>query len=156
MIAKESCLWTPTSCCRNRKMGKKILFGYQRPSLCLFGFVSWSWIGNENIYMLISTRFYVPFNSFMLLHLLLCHYTDAIMGAIASQITSLTIVYSTVCSGADQREHQSSASLAFVRGIYRGPVNSPHKGPVTRIMFPFDDVMRRSTHEVIVTWGPSQ
>ena len=44
----------------------------------------------------------------------------------------LTIVYSSVYSGADQRKHQSSASLAFVRGIPRGPVNSPHKGPVTR------------------------
>ena len=59
----------------------------------------------------------------------------------ASQITSLTIVYSTVYSGADQRKHQSSASLAFVRGIHRSLVNSPHKGPVTRKMFPFDDVI---------------
>ena len=63
------------------------------------------------------------------------------MGAIASQITSLTIVYSTVYSDADQRQHQSSASLAFVRVIHRGPVNSPHKWPVTRKMFPFDDVI---------------
>ena len=54
------------------------------------------------------------------------------MSVIASQITTLTIVYSTICSGADQRKHQSSASLAFVRGIHRGPVNSPHKWPVTR------------------------
>ena len=38
-------------------------------------------------------------------------------------------------------KHQSSASLAFVRGIHRWPVNSPHKGPVTRKMFPFDDVI---------------
>ena len=52
------------------------------------------------------------------------HYNDVIMGAMASQITSLTIVYSTVYSGAD----------------HRGPVNSPHKWPVTRKMFPFDDV----------------
>ena len=59
----------------------------------------------------------------------------------ASQITSLTIIYSTVYSGADQRKHQSSASLAFVRGIHRGPVNSLHKGPVTRKMSPFDDVI---------------
>ena len=49
------------------------------------------------------------------------------MGAIASQITSLTIVYSTAYSGADQSKHQSPASLAFVRGILRGPANSPHK-----------------------------
>ena len=63
------------------------------------------------------------------------------MNTIASQITSLTIIYSTVYSGADQIKHQSSASLAFVRGIHRWPVNSPHKGPVTRKMFPFDDVI---------------
>ena len=63
------------------------------------------------------------------------HYNDVIMGAIASQISSLTIVYSTVYSGGDQRTHQSSASLAFVRGITRWPVNSPHKWPVTRKMF---------------------
>ena len=72
------------------------------------------------------------------------HYDDVIMGAIASQITSLTIVYSTVYSGADQRKHQSSASLAFVWGIHRGPVNSPHKWPVTRKMYPFDDVIMMS------------
>ena len=63
------------------------------------------------------------------------------MSLIASQITSLTIVYSTVYSDADQRKHQSSASLAFVREIHRGPKNSPRKGPVTRKMFPFDDVI---------------
>ena len=65
------------------------------------------------------------------------------MGAIASQITSLTIVHSIVCS-ADQRKHKSSASLAVVRGIHRGPVNSPHKWPVTRKLFPFDDVIMQS------------
>ena len=63
------------------------------------------------------------------------------MGAIASQITSLTIVYSIVYSDADQRKHQSSASLAYVRVIHRGPVNFPHKWPVTRKMFPLDDVI---------------
>ena len=71
------------------------------------------------------------------------HYGDVIMGTIASQITSLTIVYSTIYSDANQRKHQSSASLAFVRGSHRGPVNSPHKWPVTRKMFPFDDVIMR-------------
>ena len=69
------------------------------------------------------------------------HYDDVIMDMIASQITSLTIVYSLVYSGTDQRKHQSSASLAFVRGIHRGPMNSPHKGPVTWKMLPFDDVI---------------
>ena len=52
-----------------------------------------------------------------------------------------TIAYSTVYSGADERKHQSPASLAFVWGIHRWPVNYPHKGPVTRKMFPFDDVI---------------
>ena len=69
------------------------------------------------------------------------HYGDAIMGVIASQITSLTIVYSTVFSDADQRIHQSSTSLAFVWGIHHGQVNSPHKWPVTQKMFPFDDII---------------
>ena len=53
--------------------------------------------------------------------LLTQHYNDIIMRAMASQITSLTIVYSIVYSGADQRKYQSSASLAFVRGIHRWP-----------------------------------
>ena len=79
------------------------------------------------------------------------HYGDVIMGAIASQITSLTIVYSTVYSDADQRKHQSSASLAFVRGIHRRPVNFPHKWPVTRKMFPFDDVIMYS--DKLVLWS---
>ena len=50
------------------------------------------------------------------------------MSTMASQITSLAIVYSSVYSGSDQRKHQISASLALVRGIHRSPVNSPHKG----------------------------
>ena len=76
------------------------------------------------------------------------HYSGIIMGAMASQITSPTIVYSTLYSGADPRKHQSSASLAFVRGIHRWPVNSPHKWPVTRKMFLFDDVImgKHTTH----------
>ena len=64
----------------------------------------------------------------------------------ASQITSLTIVYSSVYSDAYQSTHQSSASLAFVWGIHRWPVNSPHKWPVTREMFPFDDVIMSHSH----------
>ena len=74
------------------------------------------------------------------------HYGDIIMGTIASQITRLTTVYSTVYSDANQRKHQSSASLAFVRGIHWGPVNSPHKWPVTRKLFPFDDVIMIAVH----------
>ena len=71
------------------------------------------------------------------------------MDVIASQITSLTIVYSNVYSGADQSKHQSSVSLAFVWGIHRGPVNSPHKWPVTRKMFPFDDVIMLIPHFIM-------
>ena len=62
------------------------------------------------------------------------HYSDVIMSAMASQITGVSVVCSTVFSGVDQRKHQSSASLAFVGGF-------PHKGPVTRKMFPFDDAI---------------
>ena len=69
------------------------------------------------------------------------HTNDVIMSTMASQTTSLTIVYSTVYSGANHIIHQSSASLAFVRGIHQWPVNSPHKGPVKRKMFPFGDVI---------------
>ena len=63
----------------------------------------------------------------------LWHYSDVIISTIACQITSRTIVYSTVYWGADQRKHQSCASLDFVRGIRRWPVNSPHKKPVTQV-----------------------
>ena len=82
----------------------------------------------------------------MMLHLYY-HHNDVIMSEMASQITSLTSVYSTVYSGTDQRKHQSSVSLAFVRGIYRGPANSPYKWPVTWKVFPFDDVIMQ-----IVYW----
>ena len=54
------------------------------------------------------------------------HYSDVIMSAMASQIIGVTIVYSTVCPGVDQTKHQSSTSLAFMRGIHRSQVNSPH------------------------------
>ena len=73
------------------------------------------------------------------------YYSDVIMDTMESQITSLTIVYSTVYSGADERRHQSSASLAFVGGIHRWLLNSPHKGPVTLKLFPFDDVIMPSS-----------
>ena len=68
-------------------------------------------------------------------HVLPSHYNDVVMGSIASLITSLAIVYSVVYSDADQRKHQSSASLAFVWEIHQGPVNFPHKWPVTRKIF---------------------
>ena len=68
------------------------------------------------------------------------HYSDVIMGSMAFQIAGVSI-FLNVCSGADQRKHQSSASLLFVRGIHRWPVDSPRKGLVTRKLFPFDDVI---------------
>ena len=92
-----------------------------------------------------------------LLTILFWHCGDVIIGAIASQITSLTIVYSTVYT---DKKHQSSASLAFVRGNHRGPVNSPHKWPVTRKMFPFDDVIMKPlrlhlTSQIAKSVGPT-
>ena len=94
-----------------------------------------------------------PYHAYMYIKMkcvcVLSHYDDVIMGAMASEITNLTMVYSTVYSDADQRKHQSSASLAIVRGIHRGPVNFPHKWPVTRKMFPFHDV-------IMVHWKMTQ
>ena len=83
-------------------------------------------------------------------------YSDVIMSTMASQIISLKIVYSTVYSGADQRKYQSSLSLAFVGGIHRCSVNSPHKGPVTWKMFPFDDVIMDKTFYRILKQGPGK
>ena len=59
------------------------------------------------------------------------HYSDVIISEMTTQIIGVSMVCSTVCSGEDQRKHQSSASLAFVKGIHRWSVNPPHKGPVT-------------------------
>ena len=81
----------------------------------------------------------------------LTHYSDMIKSTTAFQITTISIVYSTACSGTDQRKHQSSTSLAFVRGIHRWPVNNRHKGPVTRKMFPFDDVIMIAIYYDITT-----
>ena len=72
------------------------------------------------------------------------------MGAITFQITSRTIVFSTVYSSADERIHHSSASLAFVMGIHRCPVNSPHKWPVTRKMFPWKEKHAYGINSAIV------
>ena len=105
----------------------------------LFSFLSVLWFIPKNI----ICRPCIPVLSGLHPEIPSFHYGDAIMGVIASQITSLTIVCSTVYSHAYQRKHQSSASLAFLWGIHRGPVNSPHKWPVTRKMFPFDDVIMR-------------
>ena len=69
------------------------------------------------------------------------YYSDIILSVMASQFTSPAIVYPTVYSATHQRKHQSSTSLAFVRGIHQWLVNSPYKGPVMRTMFPFYDVI---------------
>ena len=58
--------------------------------------------------------------------------------------------------GANPRKHRSSASLAFVWEIHRSPMNSPQKGPVTRKMFPFDDViMQWMNHITVSTYDQS-
>ena len=83
------------------------------------------------------------------------HYNDVIMSIMASQITSLMTVY----SDSDQRKHQSSRSVAFVRGIRRWPVNSRHKGPLTWKMFPFDAVIMTlydsKSNTIKITLGPT-
>ena len=76
-----------------------------------------------------------PYHCIISFYETIWHYNDVIMSAMASQIISLAIVYSSVYSGVGQRKNQSSASLTFVRGIHRWPVNSPHKRPVTRKCF---------------------
>ena len=77
------------------------------------------------------------------------------MGRMASQITSLKIVYSTIHSGADQRTHQSSTSLAFVQEIHLSPVNSPYIWPVTQKKVPFDDVIMVHMFQSIMDHIPS-
>ena len=105
---------------------------YHITAMQLFPVVSPAWLGNK-------ADLFTP--TLYACDVMTWHYNDVIISAMASQITSLTIGYSAVYSGTDERKHQSSASLAFVRGIHRGPVNSPHKCQVTRKMFPIDDVI---------------
>ena len=104
---------------------------YVHPTFCNGCFVAWPYQCNRR-------------NSAWLLNSDANH-CDVIKIVMASQIFNLTIVYSTVYSGVDQGKHESSASLAFVRGIHRWPVNSPHKGPVTRTILPFHDVVMHSS-----------
>ena len=86
------------------------------------------------LHLLVDSSFPLPVDY-------LFHYSDVIMSAMASQITSVSIICSTIGSGVDRRKHHSSGSLAFVQGNHRRPVNSLHKGPVTRKMFPFGNVI---------------
>ena len=69
------------------------------------------------------------------------HYSDVTMSILASQITCDSTVCLCVCLDEHKRKHQSPCYWPFVRGIHHTPVNSPHKGPVTRKSFPFDDVI---------------
>ena len=112
----------------------------------------------RNSYKMIRWHLYIESDPRVWTYIFLswwCHdkeilqYSDVIMGVMASQITSLTIVYWTVYSGAEQRKHQGSASLAFMRGIQRWLVNSPHKWPVTWKMCPFDDVIMSSINSLL-------
>ena len=84
------------------------------------------------------------------------HNSDVMMGIVASQITSLTTVYSTIYSGGYHGKHQSSMSQAFVQGIHWWPVNSLHKWPVSRKIFPFDNVITswplRLGHGYVLAW----
>ena len=77
---------------------------------------------------------------FRLFKTLLC-YLSYLTKKYTLQITGISDVCSAICSGADQRNHQSPMWLAFVKGIHRWPVDSPQKGPVTWKMFPLDDVI---------------
>ena len=83
---------------------------------------------------------------------ILLHCIGVIISVMVSQITSVSIVYSTVCSGANQRKHQSSASLALVREIHWWPANSPHKRPVTRKIFPLNDVIIYLEEQALCYW----
>ena len=94
----------------------------------------------------------------MYLYIPFCHFQGIIISSMASKKNSVLVVYLIVCSGADQRKHQSSMSLAFVKGIHCWLVNSPHNGPVMWKMFPFDDVIMkiRTVHKrSVFHWIPS-
>ena len=107
--------------------------------ICLFEYLLRDHVNHFTMAVLLAIR--LNARLLLLVWLYVLNYDDVIMTMLASQITSLTVVCSIVYSGVNQRKHQSSASLAFVREIHRGPVNFPHKWPVTRKMFPFDDVI---------------
>ena len=132
-------------CIRHPVFGEQFWQADQAPMCNTELNIRWSWNTNE-IFHNIIYGFWI--NQWIIMMFYICnackangvmrlHYDDVIMSTIASRIPSLTTVYLIVYS----RKHQSSASLAFVWGIHRGPVNSPHKGPATRKMFPFDDVI---------------
>ena len=69
------------------------------------------------------------------------HYSSIIMSMMVSQIISAAIVYTTVCSGIDQRKQWKLHVTGLCEGNSRWPVNSPHKRPVMWKMLPFDGVI---------------
>ena len=88
------------------------------------------------------TATHIKLANFIFGQILRMYYSDVIMSAMASQITRVSIDgLLNRLFRRRSKKHQSSASLAFVMGIHWCPLNSPHKGPVTRKMFPFDDVI---------------
>ena len=124
----------------------------------------WMWCNQYiYIYIYIYIHIYMPQSNFSLAIMIMKasqvshasnhHCSDVIIGAIATQITSLTVVYSTVYSSVDQRKHQSSVSLAFVWGIHQWAANSPHKWPVMRKMHPFmtSSCMHKKSDEWVST-----
>ena len=113
------------------KRSKQVLFFF----FFLICLISWHWNGCWAHHLWTLALLYFNVQN---------HYSDVIMKAMASQITSVSIVCSTVCSGIDKRKHQGPASLAFVRGLRSLVDSRGHEGPVTRTMFPFDDVIMMS------------
>ena len=85
---------------------------------------------------------------------ILDHYSYVIMRAMASQITCLSIVCTTVCLGAVQRKKSKLRVTGLFRGIHRSPVNSSYKGLVTPKLFPFDDVIMLKISKDILTTNP--
>ena len=120
----------------NLKFHKKLLRKF-----LMFYEVSYSYLHFMWLSLHVCCRMQRMISLTLLLAVMKEHYSDVIMGTMVSQITSLTIVYSTIYSDSDQRKHQSSTSLAFVWGIHRWLVNSPHKWPVMQKKFPFDDII---------------
>ena len=135
--------------CRVLRNTSIIPFVARSPSVCQVEICKMEWGSSiqtpENGPCLVQNLVYFDncsqWNRFICQIFFMVHQIDVLMGAMASQITSLTSVYSDVYSCANQRKHQSSTSLAFVRRIHRWPVNSSHKRPVTRKIFPFDTVI---------------
>ena len=112
----------------------------------------WSFSGEKAPVLLINGSVITHYICYFLSQRLICfmYVFSAIHSSFIGERkfhSSLTIVYSTIYSGAEQRKYQTSTSLAFVGGIHQWPVNSPHKGPVTRKMSPFDDVIMYLVHQ---------